>query len=292
MSWSKLSSGVGSTVNAIALSGNVYVGGNFSGYVSSWDGSSWTNIGSSGTTKPNNYCYSIAVDSIGNVYAGGTGSGSGYIYKWNGTVWSMLGPSAPNQTVYTIAYNYSNGLLYAGGDFSQIGGVNARNIAKWNGTTWSAIDATNNANNIVSAIAIDSGGNIYAGGYFTQIGGNLINYIAKWNGSAWSALGTGVTGGSVNAIAIDSNNNVYAGGNFTGAGGVTGTSRIAKWNPSTNTWSALGTGVSGGNPTVTSIAVNSSGIVYVILVYNIWQNGMECNGQCLGRPIQMSTQFR
>ena len=43
----------------------------------------------------------------------------------------------------------------------------------------------------------------------------------------------------VYVLAIDGDGNVYAGGDFTTAGGVSA-NHIAKWNVSTNSWSALG----------------------------------------------------
>jgi hypothetical protein len=62
----------------------------------------------------------------------------------------------------------------------------------------------------------------------------------------WTGLGTGVSGGSgyVKAVAVW-NGNVYVGGNFTTAGSVSA-SNIAKWNGTTQTWSALGSGITGG----------------------------------------------
>ncbi|MBK6679912.1 MAG: hypothetical protein IPG53_07720 [Ignavibacteriales bacterium] len=58
------------------------------------------------------------------------------IAKWNGTSWSTVGAGV-NGSVYTLKMDGSN--LYAGGQFTSAGGVNASNIAKWNGTSWSAL---------------------------------------------------------------------------------------------------------------------------------------------------------
>ena len=79
----------------------------------------------------------------------------------------------------------------------------------------------------------------------------------------WSPLTSGVNSG-VSALAIDSSNNVYVGGAFTTAGGISA-SRIAKWTPGTNSWSALITGGNNGTSNfVQVIAINSStGEVYV-----------------------------
>ena len=100
-------------------------------------------------------------------------------------------------------------------------------------------------------------------GGFTTVGGVAANSIARYNGRTWSALGSGVSGGdfpSVYSIAIANNGEVYAGGSFTTAGGVPATN-IARWNGST--WSALGSGVGGGDYAgVSAIAIANNGDVY------------------------------
>ena len=71
-----------------------------------------------------------------------------------------------------------------------------------------------------------------------------------------ACFGSGIQGGGVFVIAI-SGNDVYVGGAFTSAGGISGTSKIARWNAITHTWSALGSGVNG---TVWAIAVCGSDV--------------------------------
>jgi hypothetical protein len=154
--------------------------------------------------------------------------------KPTGFVWSPLG-TGMDYSVNAIAISGSD--VYAGGWFSQAGGVAANNIAKWNGSSWSALGT--GMDYWVNVIAV-SGSDVYVGGPFTHAGGVEVNYIAKWNGSSWSALGTGMDN-DVHAIAF-SGSDVYAGGSFWQAGGVAA-NRIAKWNVSTNSWSALGTGM-------------------------------------------------
>ena len=73
--------------------------------------------------------------------------------------------------------------------------------------------------------------------------------------------GDGVPGvdSYVNALAVLPGGDVIAGGSFTAAGGVAA-SRIARYTPSTNAWSALGTGTSG---SVYALAVLPGGDVIV-----------------------------
>jgi hypothetical protein len=158
-----------------------------------------------------------------------------HIAKWNGSAWSAMGTGMDGD-VYALAV--SGTTLYAGGDFTRVGGVTANGIAKWDGSTWSALDT--GMDNPVHALAV-SGTDLYAGGDFQTAGGVWAYYIAKWNGSAWSALGSGMGGSftSVHALAV-SGTDLYAGGDFSTAGETTARN-IAAWNGSA--WSALGSGM-------------------------------------------------
>jgi hypothetical protein len=63
--------------------------------------------------------------------------------------------------------------------------------------------------------------------------------------------------GIVRALAVDPNTGfLYVGGFFTEASGITADC-ISKWNPSTNTWSALGAGMSGADDGVNALAYDS-----------------------------------
>jgi hypothetical protein len=218
--------------------------------------------------------YALAVDSSGNLYAGGAfsefagacmiptgGTDCKYIAKWNGSSWSAL-ETGMNNTVYTIAVD-GNGNVYAGGTFTSAGSCSSgcNYIAKWNGSTWSALG--NGMNDEVDTLAIDSSGNLYAGGEFTSAGScsSGCNYIAKWEGSNWSNVGGGITNGyGVYTLAFDSTGTLYAGGNFSSAGSCTalnGCQYMARWNGSA--WSAIG-GSAGW--IIYDLAVDSSNNLY------------------------------
>jgi hypothetical protein len=161
----------------------------------------------------------LAIDSSGNLYAGGRfttagGVAANNIAKWNGSSWSALG-TGTNGRIFSLSFDGDSN-LYAGGQFTTAGGVTANNIAKWNGSSWSALGT--GTYDTVRALAVDSSGNLYAGGEFTSVGGTGANYIAKWNGTAWSALGSGMNGRTF-SLSFDGSGNLYAGGYFTIAGG-------------------------------------------------------------------------
>ena len=207
------------------------------------------------------------------------GTDLGITYPINNVAWPTLGTITGGfHLVNAIAVD-SNNVVYIGGAFTTIGGVNVNYIVRWSTTNgWHGFGSAisyGSSNNDVRAIAIDSNNNVYVGGTFTTVAGiSNRNNIIKWTpstgtGGSWSALGTQPTGGtdgSVNAIAIDSANNVYIGGDFstiTANGNTIFASRIAKWTPITDTtgsWSALGTGTT---DKVFAITIDSANNVYV-----------------------------
>ncbi len=164
------------------------------------------------------------------------------------------------ESPYIIATDGTN--IYTGGSFDIAGGVVANNIAMWNALTNRWVALGSGMNYTVWALATDRSGNLYAGGDFTLAGSVAANHIARWDGSIWSELGSGVDG-EVRALAVDNNGNVYAGGSFSTAGGVPA-NNIAKWDTAAKSWSALGSGVSGGNTgwVVASLVVDRNGSVY------------------------------
>ena len=133
-------------------------------------------------------------------------------------------------------------------------------------------------------------GNLYIGGYFTDVDfpspvmfGNgcdntdtrpsyplpTTRCVAQWNGTSWSNLGGGVwgtspTGMGNRVIAIaDDGTNVFVGGVFTMAGDFAVGSRVpvsnvARWNRSTNTWTAMSPGVDDG--TIFSMVIHDSAL--------------------------------
>lgn len=154
-----------------------------------------------------------AVASFGTtVYIGGRFTVAGnvaanYVAKWDGTSWSSLGTgraNGMNDAVFSLAVN-STGDLYAGGYFSQAGGMPASGVAKWNGRAWSNLGSglANQFSGIqpaVWALAVAGNGDLYAGGIIGRAGGVVANNVAKWDGTSWSSLGTGTSNGVNNTV--------------------------------------------------------------------------------------------
>src|SRR5207302_4421171 len=133
-------------VAALAMSGgDLYAAGSFTsagganaGRIAKWNGNSWSAVGTGigGPSSPSVRALAVAGNDL---YAGGHftvagGSAATNIAKWNGSSWSALGSGmgggAFGPYAYALAVSGTN--LYAGGDFTSVGGVAASRIAKWN----------------------------------------------------------------------------------------------------------------------------------------------------------------
>ncbi len=256
-SWSVMGSAISAEdnypyVNSLVVSGGtLFVGGNFDAFdgvtandIVQYNGATWSAL----AAGLNGDVVALAA-SGGILYAASAGDDS--VSQWNGTNWSTTG-SLMDGIYGGVAYALavSSNTLYAGGVFTEAGGVPANNIAEWNGANWLSLGG--GISNTVYALAV-SGDTLYAGGSFTNAGGVAVNDIAQWNGTNWSALGAGING-TVSALAVI-DGILYAGGDFTSAGGSPA-NYIAQWN-GTN-WSAVGSGM---NSSVSAL-VASGGALY------------------------------
>lgn len=172
----------------------------------------------------------VATDLDNNVYVAGDFEGIGgqagisRIAVWNGEMWRDVG-QAPNGDVFTLALGPDGG-IYAGGAFSEIGGVAANRVAKWDGTAWSPVgDGLSGiaGMEVVMQLRFNNAGALYAVGAFTTSGATEMHCIARWNGSAWTGVGGGVTQmppAVISRVAFDSNDNIYVAGLFTGIGNI------------------------------------------------------------------------
>jgi hypothetical protein len=143
--------------------------------------------------------------------------------------------------------------LYAGGYFTEIGGVDAYHVAQWDGTNWSPLGL--GVDGPVGAI-VAGGTDLYVGGSFSQAGGIPAANIAKWDGTNWSALGAGIDGPVHELAAIGKR--LFAGGVFSAAGSVSATN-VAMWDGMT--WTNLGGGVNGPiNGRVTALTADGTNL--------------------------------
>ena len=241
--------------------GSVYVAGMFENwgneptadYVAKWDGSSWSGLGSNGSSdgifECGEYCFvsDIAIAANGEVFVSGTFSIGGSvdasgIARWDGTSWHALGQTTGG---FVFSLDLDNlGNLYASGDFQNMGGdATADYLAKWDGTSWSGIGSNGAGdgalNDFVYSLAVGGGDSIYVSGIFTDVAGLPdADYIARWTGSNWQAMGPQTIDGEEFGVLaltmiVDSSSGVdvlYIGGcmGWRGKGGLS----VARWSGS------------------------------------------------------------
>lgn len=171
-----------------------------------------------------------------------------------------------NTPITLIAYDpYWHDLPYSSVELAETASLatTTHAIAKLSGT-WSNMDqgVDGDIYGLIPAI----NGTLFVIGAFTHAGSaaTTVNRIAKWDGTAWSALGgTPGCNGAIYAAVEAPNGDIYVGGAFTTSGGTT-TNHVAKYTPSTDVWSALGSGVTKGvDNDVNALAIDQNGILYI-----------------------------
>lgn len=139
----------------------------------------------------------------------------------------------------------SGGVLYVGGDFTQMGtDLAANRIARWNGTAWQRVGG--GVNHRVFALT-EFNGHIVAGGAFYHAGNVFANHVAEWDGSAWSALGGGLP------------DDVYALEVFQGQLIAAGKFGVRQWNGAA--WTPLPGAPSGPTIVVEALEVHAGSLI-------------------------------
>jgi hypothetical protein len=148
-----------------------------------------------------------------------------------------------------VLHDFGDGVhLYAGGNFTAIGGVPAARIARRDASGWSALGSgLSNA----ECYALGSfQGDLYAAGYFDLAGGVAgTAKLARWDGRQWNSIGAQLELFSNQLWGLTtwdsgSGENLYIAGNFQNIGGTT-TSYIARYDGTS--FHALGTTPIAGN---------------------------------------------
>ena len=213
-----------------------------------------------------NLIYAVAVDANGNLFMGGRGghaSSTSRITMWDGATLHDIG--LVNGIVRALAFD-NEGRLYAGGAFTEIGGVwTVNNLAVWDGASWCNVGGGVTGQGVL-ALSVDSHNKLYVGGVFNQAGSGedaiAVNNMAVWDGAMWRNVGGGVTGEGVLALAVDAKDRLYVGGSFTQVGSgdrESAVSNLAMWDGAS--WRNVGGGVAGNS--VAALAVDSKDKLYV-----------------------------
>ena len=273
--WMPLGDGLGNAVAAMAVfddgSGDgpaLFVGGFFTNagggevnFIARWDGERWSAVGKGMDSAVR----ALVVFDDGSgpaLYAGGNfttagGVAANRIAKWNGLSWSASGAGVDGPVWALSALDDRSGdgpALYAGGFFTEAGGIEANHVAKWDGSEWTPLEAGTDwfvtSFSVLEGDAPDESA-LYVGGAFDSAGEIPASNFAKWDGLVWSTTGNGMAGEGSLTIVIDFESfddgsgdgpALYAGGIFGSAGGEAAKA-IARWDGSE--WSPVGGGIPG-----------------------------------------------
>ena len=226
-----------------------------------------------------NQVLSIATNSSGSIYVGGTfttysGSSQNNLIRLNSsgskdTSFNIgTGFTFPD-FVETMAVD-SNGKLLVGGSFTSYSGSTQNYLVRLNtdGTKDTSFNIGTGFNNTIYAVSVDSNGKILVGGNFTTYSGSSQNYIVRLNTDGTKDtsfnIGTGFVGftgggkGLVSEIVVDSNGKILVGGNFTSYQG-TGSNYLTRINSDGTKDTSFNNFGSGFDSHVYSIVVDSSG---------------------------------
>ena len=256
------------------LSGNLYVGGDFTDqngkyYIAKWDGHSWSVLGdSSNPIKIYSPIALLTTDKMGNVYAAGNFGDDNafgyYIMKWNGSDYTLIESSFGPKSCLLVD---DDGNIYAGiagqdgdGKFSvekidQNGEVVL-------GTGLNSLDSRT----AMTALALDARGNLLAGGLNNA--GKGYRFVAKWDGTKWSESSSDSTSkyadGYVKGMLSDDSGYVYA-ASATNSNSVFS---VARWDG--NNWKELGNGqdLLHANGIIGSIAKDGRDNIYAAGLFN------------------------
>jgi hypothetical protein len=150
------------------------------------------------------------------------------IARFRDGAWSPVGPvGAPIGIEAVLCLHvFDDGTgpaLYAGGSFTQIGGVAASRLARWKDGAWTEVPGLANGSVWDLATFDDGGGpRLAVGGFFTVAGGSVADRVALRDATGWTPLDGGTNGGVYTLMTIDGPGGptLVTGGVFTTAGAI------------------------------------------------------------------------
>jgi hypothetical protein len=256
--------------------GNIYAGGEFTSaggiantaYYARWTGSAWQSMVSAGNTF-DDFVRTLSNTNAGDIIVGGdfaNANGSAYARIVSNTLgapqnYTAMGTGAAGGDVYAVAQTV-DGNIYAGGDFTSMGGVSdTPNIARWDGAAWFAMST--GVNGAVYGLLGRANGRLVLGGDFTSAGGESgFTRVAEWNNVSFSKLSSAGADATVRAFAEDDNDLLHTGGDFDSIGALDDDDlqQYALWNDSI--WLYPDGGPVGAT-SVYALLITSTGDIYI-----------------------------
>ena len=268
--WSSLSTGMDNDVYTLVNYGGELVAGGWfteaggvqASRIASWNGTAWKPLGQ-GLDGPVRALAVYEGDLIvGGDFRNAGGKTAEQVARWDGSSWSPMGggfgggvPSGFGVRALAV----HDGVLVAGGFFTQADGKPVKSIARWTGASWAPLGVWTHGG-VYSLLSTATG--LVAGSVVWQEGqGDWEDVIATWDGTSWGPVGSGPIAPpfSVGIRALgEYQGDLIAAGRFSLAGGVP-VSNIARWNGTT--WSPLGAGT---NSTSVTYALEEFGGVLAV----------------------------
>lgn len=223
-SWRPLGDGLNASVNALAgfqdgLGTLIYAGGGFTASgqtsvqgIARWDGAAWHSVGEGLQTSQGGSGIVRAMTVYDDGHGAGerlvvtgtfTKSGStplpGRVAAWDGQQWSSLGTGLPTSGTINSMIVFDDGegpMLYAGGQFSSIGGVAAAGLARWDGLAWHPVPGWTSGTVRAMHVHDDGGGpELYVLGDFSGVGGLNVQDFARYRDGGWRIVGVNLQSG-------------------------------------------------------------------------------------------------
>jgi hypothetical protein len=265
--------------SSIAIDGNgtpyvVGTGGTGTGKatVTKYNGSSWETVGTAGFSAGSVSYTSIAIDGSDTpyvVYQDYDNSNKATVMKYNGSSWVNVGTAgfSAGQALYSSIAIDGSGTPYV--VYQDYGSSNKATVMKYNGSSWETIGTAGFSAGEArhTSITIDGSDTPYVA--YQDYGNSSKATVMKYNGSSWVNVGTAgfsVAAAWYTTIAIDGSGTPYVvymdEGNDNDLKAT-----VMKYIGSS--WETVGTaGFSAGIAEYTSIAIDGSGIPYV--VFSTW----------------------
>jgi hypothetical protein len=190
--WLPLGNGLPAAATALHAAGDTLAAGGTFGLLL-WDGANWVPTGPDMSSGGG--VFALESDSKTLYVGGGFASAAKALVALDlsSHSWKSLGDDFDG-AVYTIALG-SNGHLYVGGKFVNIGALKVNGIAELYDHQWHALGSgiSMDGSSYVLKIALSDSNDLYAGGVFAAAGGITVNNVARWRNGQWAALDGGIT---------------------------------------------------------------------------------------------------
>jgi hypothetical protein len=270
--------------NIVAIGG---IGNNGIVKVYEWNGTSWTQKGSTfiGDSNSDNFGYSISLSSDGNILAVGawgynTNSGYVKVYEWNSTLWTQKGSTfigdTSSRTGWCVSLS-SDGEILAIGAPAYNSFKGSIHIYQWSNTLWiqkgNTFIGESNSDGLGNSVSLSSDGNIVAIGISNfNFSKGQVN-IYEWSGLVWIQKGNSLNGVNFNdnfgsSLSLSSNGTILA-ISAESYNNYTGIVNVYEFNSAS--WTQKGNSLNGDNlfdRFGSSVFLSSDGLILAVGAYN------------------------